>query len=71
MRDALRLALGTLTILRVRPPGRVDRRTAGRAMLLAPLVGLLLAAVVLAVLWLLGGAPRCWSARPRRSTAPG
>ncbi len=55
MRDALRLALGTLTVLRVRPPDRVDRRTAGRAMLLAPLVGLLLAAVVLAVLWLLGG----------------
>ena len=55
VRDALRLALGTLTVLRVRPPGRVDRRTAGRAMLLAPLVGLLLAAVVLAVLWLLGG----------------
>ena len=55
MRDALRLSLGTLTVLRVRPPARVDRRTAGRAMLLAPLVGLLLAALVLAVLWLLGG----------------
>ncbi len=55
MRDALRLALGTLTVLPVRPPGRVDRRTAGEAMLLAPLVGLLLAAPVLAALWLLGG----------------
>jgi adenosylcobinamide-GDP ribazoletransferase len=40
--DALRLALTTLTVLPVRG-GRVDRRTAGRAMELAPLVGLVLA----------------------------
>ena len=53
MPDSLRLALGTLTAVRVPPPRTVDRRTAGRAMLLAPLVGLLLgvaaAAVVAAV----------------------
>lgn len=52
MRDALRLALGTLTVIPVRPPVRVDRRTGGRAMVLAPLVGLLLAGLLLAVLWL-------------------
>ena len=52
--NALRLALGTLTVLPVRPPSSVDRRTAGRAMVLAPLVALLLGAVVLAVLWVLG-----------------
>ena len=48
--NALRLTLGTLTILPVRPPTTVDRRTAGRAMVLAPLVGLLLGLIVLAVL---------------------
>jgi len=53
--NALRLALGTLTVLPVRPPTAVDRRTAGRAMVLAPLVGLLLGLLVVAVLWLLGG----------------
>ncbi|MGZ6804315.1 MAG: adenosylcobinamide-GDP ribazoletransferase [Nocardioidaceae bacterium] len=48
-RDAVRLALGTLTVLPTRPPERLDRAVAGRAMVLAPLVGLLLAlpAVVL------------------------
>ena len=39
--NAFRLALGTLTILPVSPP-HVDRASAGRAMVLAPLVGLLL-----------------------------
>ncbi len=39
LRDALRLALGTLTILRVRPPVTVDQGVAGAAMLLAPVVG--------------------------------
>jgi adenosylcobinamide-GDP ribazoletransferase len=39
--DAVRLAIGTLTILPVRLP-HVDRDVAGRAMMLAPLVGLLL-----------------------------
>ena len=53
--NALRLALGTLTVLPVRPPSSVDRRTAGHAMVLAPLVALLLGVFVLAVLWVLGG----------------
>ncbi len=56
VRDALRLCFGTLTVLPVRPPRRLDARTAGRAMALAPLAGVALAAVVLAALWLLGGA---------------
>ena len=42
--DGLRLALTTLTVLPVRGPAALDRRTAGRAMALAPLVGLLLGA---------------------------
>jgi adenosylcobinamide-GDP ribazoletransferase len=55
VRDAVRLALGTLTILPVRPPSRVDARTGARAMVLAPLVGLLLGVLVVALLWLVGG----------------
>lgn len=57
MPDALRLALTTLTVARVRGPRQITRRTAGRAMELAPLVGLLLglaAAVVLYVFRVLG-----------------
>ena len=46
MPDALRLALGTLTRLPVPTPRTVDRQTAGAAMVLAPLVGGLLALVV-------------------------
>jgi adenosylcobinamide-GDP ribazoletransferase len=46
MPDALRLALGTLTRFPVPPPRRVDPGTARGAMLLAPLVGLVLAVVV-------------------------
>jgi adenosylcobinamide-GDP ribazoletransferase len=57
VRDAWRLALGTLTIVPVRPPTRVDRRTAGRAMVLAPLVGLLLAVAGVALLWACRGLP--------------
>src|SRR3954447_10864453 len=53
VKDALRLAFGTLTILPVRPPRVVDRRTAARAMVIAPGVGGLLGLVVVAVLWLL------------------
>ncbi|GAB2975447.1 adenosylcobinamide-GDP ribazoletransferase [Amycolatopsis acidiphila] len=45
MRDALRMAFGTLTALPVPPPGRIDRRVAGGAMLLAPLAAVPLAAV--------------------------
>ena len=48
----MRLALGTLSVLPVPPPERVDRRTAGQAMVLAPVVGLLLGALVAAPLWL-------------------
>ncbi|MGH3412425.1 MAG: adenosylcobinamide-GDP ribazoletransferase [Marmoricola sp.] len=59
MRDGWRLALGTLTVLPCRPPRVVDRRTASWAMTLAPVVGLLLGALVLAALVLLrtSGAP--------------
>jgi adenosylcobinamide-GDP ribazoletransferase len=42
--DGLRLAVGTLTVVRVRPPTKVDRAVAGRAMLWAAPVGLLLGA---------------------------
>jgi len=45
MPDSLRLALGTLTVLRVPPPRRVTPSVARGAMLLAPAVGLLLALV--------------------------
>lgn len=52
MLDAWRLSVGTLTAVRVAHPRTVDTRTAGRAMLLAPLavlpLGLLVAAVGLA-----------------------
>lgn len=48
--DSLRLAVGTLTVLRVPPPARVDPRTAGRAMLWAPVVGAGLGAVAAVVL---------------------
>lgn len=51
MPDALRLALGTLTVLRVPSPRRVDRRTAGRAILLAPVAVLPLGAAVALTLW--------------------
>jgi adenosylcobinamide-GDP ribazoletransferase len=54
MPDALRLALGTLTVLRVPPPRRVTPTVAGRAMLLAPWVGALLALLASALPWLVG-----------------
>jgi adenosylcobinamide-GDP ribazoletransferase len=53
VRDALRLSFGTLTVLPVRPPSTVDRRTAAGAMVLAPVVGLLLALVVVVLVQLL------------------
>lgn len=53
--DAVRLALGTLTILPTSPPRTVDRRVGSWAMTLAPLVGALLAIVAGFVLWLLTG----------------
>ena len=57
MRDAVRLALGTLTVLPTRPPAVVDREVAGRAMTLAPLVGAVLAVLSGLLLVLLGGGP--------------
>jgi adenosylcobinamide-GDP ribazoletransferase len=47
--DAVRLAVGMLTALRVGPPRQVDRRVAGSAMALAPLAVLPLAAAVTVV----------------------
>jgi adenosylcobinamide-GDP ribazoletransferase len=47
--SAWRLAVGTLTVIPVRPPSVVNRRVAGRAMLLAP-VAVLPLAVLAAVL---------------------
>lgn len=47
-RDAVRLAVGTLTVVRVPPPSRVDPRVAARAMLLAPGVALVPAAAAVA-----------------------
>ncbi|WP_328322320.1 adenosylcobinamide-GDP ribazoletransferase [Kribbella sp. NBC_00382] len=45
MVDGLRLAFGTLSVLPAGTPGNVDRRVAGRAMALAPLVGLVLGGI--------------------------
>lgn len=49
VRDAWRLSAGTLTSLRVPPPGTVDRRVARGAVLLAPVAVLPLALVVAAI----------------------
>lgn len=49
--DAWRLSVGTLTAIPVRPPGRVDRDTAGLAMVLAPLAVVPLGGLVALVLW--------------------
>ncbi|TXL57892.1 adenosylcobinamide-GDP ribazoletransferase [Aeromicrobium terrae] len=48
---ALRLATGTLTVLPVGTPTRLDRETRGMAMLLAPVAVLPLGALVALVLW--------------------
>src|SRR5438128_607060 len=50
--DGLRLAIGTLTALRIRPPTTVDGRTARSAVLLAPLAALPLGFAVAGTLWL-------------------
>ncbi|MBM9468165.1 adenosylcobinamide-GDP ribazoletransferase [Nakamurella sp. YIM 132084] len=50
--DGLRLAVGTLTVLRVPAPRRIDRARAGVAMGLAPLAVLPLGAWVGALAWL-------------------
>jgi adenosylcobinamide-GDP ribazoletransferase len=52
MRDAWRLAVGTLTAVPVSAPTTVDARTAGRAMLLAPVAVLPLGILVGLVGWL-------------------
>ena len=51
MRDAWRLAVGTLTAFPVRSPARVDRPTARGAVLLAPLAVLPLGGMVGLILW--------------------
>jgi adenosylcobinamide-GDP ribazoletransferase len=50
VRDALRLAVGMLTVVRVRPPSVVRPAVAGRAMLLAPVAALPLAVASAGVL---------------------
>lgn len=54
LRDGWRLAVGTLTRVPVRPPQVVDSRSAGAAMLLAPLAALPLAAGVALLVWVGG-----------------
>jgi adenosylcobinamide-GDP ribazoletransferase len=48
--DAVRLAFGTLTVLPAGVPSRVDRVVGGRAMALAPLVGLVIGGVAAGVI---------------------
>jgi len=57
LHDAARLAVGTLTALRVPAPRVVDQRVGAWAMTLAPLVGALLAVLAGGFLWLLGWGP--------------
>lgn len=49
--DGIRLAVGTLTALRIRPPRRVNRNVAGLAMVIAPVAVLPLGALVGFVCW--------------------
>lgn len=49
MTDAVRLAVGTLSVLPAPMPRKVDRAVAGRAMVLAPVVGLVLGGIAGAV----------------------
>ncbi|MFC6012975.1 adenosylcobinamide-GDP ribazoletransferase [Nocardia lasii] len=51
--NAVRLAFSWLTVIPVPGPAEVDRRLAGRAITLAPVVGLLLGTIAAAALWLL------------------
>jgi adenosylcobinamide-GDP ribazoletransferase len=50
MRDGLKLALGTLSVVPAPMPGKVDRGVAGQAMGFAPVVGLLLGGISAAVM---------------------
>src|SRR6188472_4189953 len=52
MLDALRLSVGTLTVVPSGAIGEIDRRTAARAMIIAPLAVLPLAAAVALLGWL-------------------
>ncbi|RMI29081.1 adenosylcobinamide-GDP ribazoletransferase [Nocardia stercoris] len=54
--DAIRLVLSWLTVLPVRGPDRVDRGSAGRAIALAPVAGILLGAIATGLLWSAVGA---------------
>ncbi|HET7388960.1 MAG TPA: adenosylcobinamide-GDP ribazoletransferase [Nocardioidaceae bacterium] len=51
--DAVRLAVGTLSVLPVPPPTRVDRQVGAAAMMLAPLVGVLVAVPSAVLVWIL------------------
>lgn len=51
--NALRLAVSWLTVAPLAGPATVDRRVAGRAIALAPLIGILLGAAAAVVLWAL------------------
>lgn len=53
MIGGVRLAVSWLTVLPVRGPDRVDREVAGRAIALAPAVGVLLGAGAAGLLWVL------------------
>jgi adenosylcobinamide-GDP ribazoletransferase len=66
--DAVRLAFGTLTIVPLGAPRRVDHRVAGWAMTLAPLVGAVLGLVPL-VLWTLAADPLLMAALTVASVA--
>ncbi|MGV9679436.1 adenosylcobinamide-GDP ribazoletransferase [Nocardia sp. NPDC003482] len=54
--NAVRLAFSWLSVLPVRGPESVDRDVAGRAIALAPVVGIVLGALATGVLWVL-----CWA----------
>jgi adenosylcobinamide-GDP ribazoletransferase len=51
MPDSLRLAVGTLTALPVSPPGSIESPVPGRAMALAPLVGVIPGAAAAIAAW--------------------
>ena len=51
LRDGVRLAVGTLTVVRVPPPSRTDRDVARTAMLLAPAVAVVPAGAAAVAAW--------------------
>ncbi len=53
LRDALRLAFGTLTAVPVKPPSTVDKEVAGWAMSLGPVVGVVLGLLAALAAWAL------------------